>query len=361
MSNNPAKMRIAFIGDISLNDDYIDLYRKGMNPFKNVQPVLLANGYVIGNLECMAKGEKGENLAKKPRLTTSVETLNYLKILNVKLVSLAHNHVYDHLLDGFLKTVNFLDDNNILHLGAGLSPDEAAKPQILTKDKIKIGLLNYITLDTNPNLPKDADVFLNYFTLNQAQTDIDSIKDKVDHIVLLLHWGGNVEGGLFPDYEQPKIARKLIDAGADLIIGHHSHTIQPYEIYKGKYIFYSLGNFCFSDFAFEGESIVLPLRRRIGMVINVNFYTDSYSMSLFFFRNDKSNYKPNLNYLLKLKLLNFIHNKILKYLVFWNIYFFHKQNILPLISFIKRRDLSLYSKSKRLYKSVYKRYISHIG
>jgi len=51
---------------------------------------------------------------------------------------------------------------------------------------------------------------------------------------MFLHWGGNMEGAKFPDWNQPKEAKDFIDAGADLIVGNHSHTIQPYEIYKGK-------------------------------------------------------------------------------------------------------------------------------
>lgn len=246
-------MQIDFLGDISLNDDYIKLYKEGINPFKEIEPTLAKADFVVGNLECMAKGDKGENELKKPRLATTVETLNYLNNIRLKVACLAQNHVYDHLEDGFSKTVDFLKANEIFFLGAGFSPDEAAKPIILKQDEISIGLLNYVTSDTNPNLPEDASVFLNMFDLEKCKNDIMRLRTKVNHVVLLLHWGGRVEGGLYPDWEQPIIARNLIDAGADLIIGHHSHTIQPFEVYKKKYIFYSLGNFCFTDVVSDGK------------------------------------------------------------------------------------------------------------
>ena len=126
-------------------------------------------------------------------------------------------------------------------------------PLIISENGVTIGLLNYVTQDTNPNLPENAGICLNMFDEHKAEQDILSLKPKVDHVVVLLHWGGRVEGGMFPDFDQPGIARQLIDCGADLIIGHHSHTFQPVEVYKGKHIFYSLGNFCFSDFTFEGK------------------------------------------------------------------------------------------------------------
>ena len=345
---------ISFLGDISFNDDYIKFYKEGINPFENIQPILESNDFNIGNLECMAKGEKGENLLKKPRLTTTVETLNYLKTLDVNIVSLAHNHAYDHLIDGFQKTTTFLKENNIKFLGASLEKKEVDKPIIIEKNGIKIGLLNYVTSDTNPNLPKEAKVFLNYFQLDKAIEDIKILKEKTNHVVLLLHWGGRVEGGLFPDWHQPKLAHKLIDAGADLIIGGHSHTIQPFEVYKGKHIFYSLGNFCFLDFIFEGENYTMPTRRKNTAIISVDFYKDNYIVDFDFFLNKKTYFK-HIQYLPKLKFRNILFKIIFKSIYLWKIYYFNKSYILPFIFFINRKDITFSNKAARLTKSIVKR------
>jgi len=348
-------LTISFLGDITLNDYYIDAYKKGLNPFSNIQPALATSDFVIGNLECMAKGEQGENLLKKPRLTTTVQTLNYLNTINVNVVSLANNHIYDHLEDGFYKTIKFLNNNRIKFLGASQNKDDVDNPQILTKKGIKLGLLSFVTEDTNPNLPLDAKVFLNIFNLRKTMTDIVRLKQKVDHVVLLLHWGGRVEGGLYPDFDQPKIAKELVDAGADLIIGHHSHTIQPYEIYKGKYIFYSLGNFCFSDFIFENKYHELSNRANQTIIVNIDFYKFTYNVDISYFRNYIGYYKYDKSYVLRANLRNFLFKRVLKIKIIWNIYFYLKKYIMPLIIFLQQKKTGKREKILRIYRSLIKK------
>jgi hypothetical protein len=341
------QISIVYLGDVCFNDNYIKYYKKYLNPFKNVQKDLKNKDYIIGNLECIAKGDHGENLKKKPRLKTTVETLNYLKILNINIVSLAHNHIYDHLDDGFIKTISFLKKNNIKYLGASIKKDFANKYIIIKKNDIRIGFLNYLTLDTNPQIPNKTKININLFNINKTIIDIKKLKKITNHVVLLLHWGGRVEGGLFPDFNQPDIAKKLIDAGADLIIGHHSHTIQPFEIYKNKYIFYSIGNFCFSDYFFEGKFNPMPLRRNITMLVSVIFKKKKYKIELNFFINKKK-YFLKTNYLFKLKLRNLLFNKFFKNNYFWKIYYFHKNYILNPFIFINRKDLTFLEKIQRL-------------
>lgn len=349
-------MKITFIGDISLNDDYIDLYKENANPFTNLKPFLSSKNYNVGNLECMAKGEKGENILKKPRLTTTLSTLNYLKELNLNLVTLAQNHVYDHLEDGYDKTINFLEENKINYMGSGKSPEAAKQIKIIEREGIKIGILNYITSDTNPDLPIDSKVFLNTFHQETCIDDLVSIKEDVDFRIVILHWGGRVEGGLYPDFNQPSLAKKIIDSGADLVIGHHSHTIQPYEIYKGKYIFYSLGNFCFSDYTFNGEFNPMPKRRNITLILDVNFSKKNYTIHLNFFKNNKTSFSP-LIYERKLKYRNLIFKIVSKFKPIWYVYFFNLKFILPFIHFSQRKDLSVKSKIKRLFKAIKKRIV----
>lgn len=348
-------IKISFLGDISLNDNYIQYYKEGINPFVNIKPVLGASNYVIGNLECMAKGEKGENEFKKPRLTTTTETLNYLNNINLSIACLAQNHIYDHLEDGFLKTTEFLKKNNIQQLGAGFTHDEAIKPIILEHENIKIALLNYITEDTNPNLPKNAGIKLNMFEIEKCKQDIFKLKANVNHVVLSLHWGGRVEGGLFPDWDQPKIARQLIDAGADLIIGHHSHTIQPFEIYKEKYIFYSLGNFCFSDYWTEGKLVPMPKRRMISTIIKATFNEYDYKIQTDYFLNKKETFCKLKNYNKRIKIRNLIFRLFLRNKPGWKVYYFHKQLVLPIILFFGRKDISLKTKIFRFIKYIRKK------
>jgi poly-gamma-glutamate capsule biosynthesis protein CapA/YwtB (metallophosphatase superfamily) len=349
-------VKISFIGDISLNGKYVDLWHKGNNPFQNLQPILGESDYVVGNLECIAKGSQGENLLKKPRLVTTEETLSFLLNINLKVACLAHNHVYDHLEDGFKKTVEFLNNNGIQHLGAGFSDNKAKKPLILSLRGITIGILNYVTHDTNPGIPDDAAIYLNYFDRVITKNEIQELKKSVDHVVILLHWGGRVEGGLYPDHNQSSIAHKLVDSGASLIIGHHSHTFQPYEIYKGKYIFYSLGNFCFSDFEFEGKRHIMPKRRMITGIVNVKFTKNSIDISTVFYKNKVTSFELYPAYRSKLKFRNFVFRKFLKYRLLWQIYFFGKQYFLPFSQFLTRRDIPVKQKVRRITKYFIKQF-----
>lgn len=273
-------VEIAFLGDISLNDAYVEKYKLGQKPFQQVSVLLQKSDFVVGNLECLARGNQGENLKKRPRLSTEVETLNYLKDIHLDVACLAHNHLYDHLEDGYLKTTEFLKANGIQYLGAGFTNSEIEKELIIEKDGISVALLNYVTSDTNPNIPQDAILQPNWFDLKKAASKIPEIKTKVDHVVLLLHWGGIAEGKLYPDINQRNISHKLIDAGADLIIGGHSHTIHPFESYKGKYIFYSLGNFCFADIIFQGKIIYQDKNRRSkGLLPIISFSKDEINIA----------------------------------------------------------------------------------
>lgn len=348
-------MKLTFLGDISLNSDYVELYEQGKDPFASLQDSLSGDHIVIGNLECLPKGEQGENLNKAPRLSTTLETLNYLDNIHLGVACLAQNHIYDHLEDGFSKTLGFLDEKGINWLGAGTDVDMATRPVILQDNNVSIGLLNYVTEDTNPGLPDNAGLKLNIFRLEKVLKDIQKLARKLEHVVVILHWGGRVEGGMFPDYDQPRIARKLIDAGASLIIGHHSHTFQPYEKYKGKYIFYSLGNFCFSDFVFDGKATSMPPRRKITGLVHVSFSKETYRVKTFFFRNRLTHYTPLKQYHLKAGFRNFLFKYFIRHKPLWNVYYFMKRKTLPLWLFMRRPDISMTEKLRRLYKSSLKR------
>lgn len=266
-------MKVGFIGDISLNNKYNSLYSQNINPFIGIEKHLEEADFIVGNLECVSEGITGENLLRAPRLKTKVETLNYLKKLNLGIVTLAHNHVFDNLEDGFDKTLTFLNNNNINYLGAGKTEAKAEELIIIESGNLKIGFLNYVDLDTNPNLLENSKVYLNYFNLEKAKAEIREHKEKVDHLVCLLHWGGKCEGGYYPDWDQPKIAYSLIESGVDLIIGTHSHTLQPYEIYNGKYIFYSLGNFCFSDVVSDGKTKEIQWNKCTESIILIVYFS----------------------------------------------------------------------------------------
>ncbi|HAP69906.1 MAG TPA: hypothetical protein DCR04_09320 [Flavobacteriales bacterium] len=278
-------IRIRFIGDVSFNDRYIPLLESGDNPFQVVLPLLQNADLVVGNLECLAKGT-AQNERKVPRIHTSVKALNALKHLNIGLVSLATNHVYDNLEEGYEKSVGILGQLGIAHLGASLKSEEVAKPFIFEKKETKIGFLNYVHEDTNPKIPKEAKVYANIYDLPKILEAIRTLKTEVDKVVVLLHWGGKCDYGYFPHQEQVNHAKQMVDAGASAIIGHHTHTFQSNLIYKNVPIYFSLGNFCFDDIVMDEN--VFPIREsgRKGGVVELEFAESVINHQVFPFRLD---------------------------------------------------------------------------
>ena len=336
---------LGFVGDIGLNDAYIDLYQRNIHPFNALVPHLSGIDLLAGNLECIARGDLGENQLKRPRIGTTAETLKLLKDIHLGLVSLATNHVYDQLEDGFQKTLDFLQNEDIFFLGAGMKREDAFQPCIFEKNGLTFCFLNYVTPDTNPSLPVNAKVYLNEFQLEKCLNDLREF-NSCNFRIVLMHWGGRFEGGLFPDFDQMGLARKLIDNGADLIIGHHSHTLQPFEKYKGKYIFYSLGNFCFSDIHFEGKIRKMSsIRERESVMVRADFNSDNYSVKLIPFRNENLILQISKWPRIKLWIRN-VFFQLIQFKPFWNIYnvYFKKFRPLWIQVFRKDADRSLFSR-----------------
>ncbi|MGM0613687.1 MAG: CapA family protein, partial [Bacteroidota bacterium] len=186
-------------------------------------------------------------------------TEELLTLLNVSCVSLANNHIYDCKMSGLKATIGILDKLGIKHTGAGWKKDHTDPVIVETKDA-KIGFIAYVDKSTNPKTEYFPELFINYFEPEKVIEDVKGLKPKVDRIICSIHWG--VDYSHYPIEEQRVIARKLVDAGVNIIMGHHPHTLQPFEIYKGNYIFYSLGSLTFGDYIKEGKNELQALFRK---------------------------------------------------------------------------------------------------
>jgi len=339
-------MRIAFLGDISLNDKYIELYKDGVNPFLEVNKVLKDCDVVIGNLECFCKGNKhlNDNL---PKLYTTKETLNYLKMIPVNIVSLANNHVGDNYEEGFDETIDFLEENNIKYLGAGYNDEKISKPLIIENSKEKFAILNFSGPKFKHEVPDDCSLKVNKYDKNKIINQIVSLKKEIDHVILLFHWGARIERGYFPDFYQFKDGEEFINSGASLIIGHHSHTFQPYQKVNNKYIFYSLGNFCFSDFV-HNNRIAINDKKRAYLTGIPFFKITENGINLektIFLKNDMICYSK-LEQTPKVIIINQIFINIIKFRVIWGIYYLYLKKIDWIIGYFFR--------SNRSFKDIYK-------
>ena len=161
-------------------------------------------------------------------------------------VNLANNHIMDYGESGFSKTIEYLDKRKIKYFGAGNEKNNYNNPLIIQLNTKKIALFGYSCPTTHPVFGGKNSNGSAYLDETKILKDICKFKNTSDMIIINLHWGD--EEIKYPTPSDVNKARMFIDAGADMIIGHHAHVIQSFEKYKGKYIFYGLGNFIFPDF-----------------------------------------------------------------------------------------------------------------
>lgn len=176
------------------------------------------------NLE-NAVAERGYKVPKEFNFRMPPKYLQVLKNGGIDIVNLANNHVWDYSQVGVEDTIAHLDEAGIYHVGGGVSVEDEKKPVILIIKGKNIGFLGY------------------YFLEGNVEEDVSALKQAVDVVIVNFHWG--TERSNFPESYQVDLAHRAIDAGADLVIGHHPHVLQGMERYKDGIIAYSLGNFIF--------------------------------------------------------------------------------------------------------------------
>lgn len=174
-----------------------------------------------------------------------------LKLLGADLVSLANNHMLNASKQGIVDTLDILAENNIHVAGAGLNEEGARKAAIIVRNNWRLGFLSY-AYPNDYSVANETRAGIATMDLANLQEDIESLRDEVDIVVILMHAG--IEYVSFPQSQQVSFAHSAIDFGADLVIGHHPHWPQTWEIYNDKAIFYSLGNFIFDQMWSKGTS-----------------------------------------------------------------------------------------------------------
>jgi len=232
---------------------------------------------VVGNLECpfVSAPPKAMDLRKIPLWSNAVNA-RVLDSFSFTHVGLNNNHIFDLFEPGLDETMRFLNDRRVR--GFGIEYKGLSQYCRTTMHGVTLGMaaVNWVEARFSGHLFKDL-----------AALDIGSFKKECDFLVMFLHWGD--DHNIFVNRDQQEAGRWLIDQGADLVIGHHPHVPQGYEVYKGKYIFYSLGNFIFTsreeyedlpyDIRYEdGRENVLFQRAecKIGLYVRVLFDGASY-------------------------------------------------------------------------------------
>lgn len=197
------------------------------------------------NLECPVT-TAGKPISGKINLSVKE---NYLKDIfdsNLLAVCLANNHILDYGLEGLDSTLRELESEGIRYFGLNKPEDGSMNPHILEFNGMKVAFMASICETTNPLVEFDDFNYLSLLDLNDLTSKIDKVRKEVDRIVIYVHWGE--EESSLPQMADILNARKMIDAGADIVIGSHAHAPQPIEKYHGGIIAYNLGNFIMPAF-----------------------------------------------------------------------------------------------------------------
>ena len=242
--NVERRFRLCLLGDVSLNgrwstDEECRLF------VPEVQEMIAGHDAVLLNLESPIRGDGRENLLKNPRLSTCAKAIEKLECLRPRVCVLGNNHVYDHLELGFKRTLEAVKSLGAIPVGAGLTLLEAREPARFELNGSSVSVLAYTGAETNPNLRDDAGVFLNMIEPDRMLQEVQRESESGRFIVVSLHWGE--EYYRFPAPWQRRLATSLVDAGADVIWGHHAHVCQGWERVRDSYVLYCLGNSVFDD------------------------------------------------------------------------------------------------------------------
>lgn len=168
-------------------------------------------------------------------------------------LSIANNHALDYDATAFLDTRDALRGAGIKPVGGGANIGEARQLVVLERKGLRLGFLAYTDMADlffHPQYPRRFRATPDLAGVaplveEDIKEDIAANRDKVDILIVSLHWG--TEYSQVPTAEQRRMARELVDTGADIILGHHPHVLQGIEVYKDGLIAYSLGNFIFDQ------------------------------------------------------------------------------------------------------------------
>lgn len=223
---------IGLVGDLGLGRHITQFARQKNDfswSFSGMSEWLTANDFNLANLESPIIEDCPTGYTGT--FTFCGDTRFLTQLVNHKLIlNLANNHIFNYGQNGFSQTKDFLTQNNLVHFYSHTPEIEFSTKEI---NSIKFGFLGYDFI-TNPK--------------TNPQSLIDTVKkynSQVDWLIVSLHWGNEYLPQ--PETWRINLAHELIDAGADIIHGHHPHVWQPPETYQSKPIFYSFGNFIFDQ------------------------------------------------------------------------------------------------------------------
>lgn len=269
---------ITAVGDIMMHNTQI---KAGFDPqqgtydfssfFTNVAPIFQASDLVIGNLETTLAGEAAK-YSGYPRFNAPEILADNLKAAGFDILTTANNHSLDKNYGGLVATLDHLDQVSLLHTGTSRTQEEQEKILLTEVKGVKLAVLAY-TYGTNGIRPEKGKEFaVNYIDDKKMISDIAKAKEQGAQLVIVaLHCGQEYQP--YPNSVQKQLSQALLEAGADIILGHHPHVLQPTDIIttpagessRDKFVIYSLGNFI---------SAQRGLERRCSIILNLHMDID---------------------------------------------------------------------------------------
>ncbi len=278
---------IAFVGDIMLDRGVKGMVNKHFagdysQIFINAD-ILKDYDILFGNLEGPVS-DVGNNVGSIYSFRMNPVVLDVFKNVGFDIVSFANNHVGDWNVPAFKDTLSRLTGAGIMHVGAGTNKQDAEKVKIIEKNGIKFGFVGFS--DVGPDWIKagpnnSGQLLASDPKLNEI---ITKAKSESDVLIVSFHWGEEYK--TTHNSRQEKLAHSAIDAGADMVVGHHPHVVQDIGSYKDKPIIYSLGNFVFDQYfsketmqgmlyvaEFDGTNLVNSSQKTV--YLNTKYQIDS--------------------------------------------------------------------------------------
>lgn len=245
-------VRLLFAGDVYLSDHVLEAYDAagGIDGVlsQGYQAEIRAADYFVTNEEFPFSTRGTPAPDKQFTFRVHPEKVKLMQEMGIDLVTLANNHALDYGRDAMLDTIDTLDHAGIRHVGAGKNLAEARKPAIVELNGRTFAFIGATRVYPEADWAAGTDsagMFSAYDGGAALAEEVKAVKQQADYVIAYVHWG--IEREEMPNEVQKSIAHRLVDAGADLVVGAHPHVLQGLEYYQGVPIAYSLGNFVFGS------------------------------------------------------------------------------------------------------------------
>lgn len=239
--------RLLFGGDVMMSR-YVGLLAESRKdpagPMRDIASLFEAADIAFVNLEAPFS-DRGKPARSGMVFKAAPEMIQALELAGIDVVSTANNHARDCGDYGVTFTLDWLDKHGIIAVGTGHSSDAAHAGAVIERHGIRFGFLAYTYDQSNGNHP-DKDDRVAMLDAERAARDIESLRSRADVVIVSMHAGNEYQPK--PSAAQRAFAHAAIDNGAQVVVGHHPHVVQPLEEYRGGVIFYSLGNLVFDQF-----------------------------------------------------------------------------------------------------------------